>query len=429
MVYICRSLYASLINQSAAATAAVPLSLSFHTAPRAIASLASWHTSRAFPNSHQQSFFSTLTGTPSVTPAIEARLDHICNRHAQLVTQLGGPEGSSLPPQEMGKLNKELSDLESVVHAVEEWRSIKAEVASLDAISEDMAEEEAMRELALEERNLAVERIPVLERALLLSLLPRDAADERGVVVEVRAGTGGEEACLFAGELFRMYDRYSFAHGWKFEVAEYSASDLGGCKLASATVSGGAGIYGRLKFESGVHRVQRVPATESGGRVHTSAASVAVLPQAEDVDITIKDEEIRIDVYRAGGAGGQHVNTTNSAVRVTHLPSGLSVAIQDERSQHKNKAKALSVLRARLFDVERRRAAAAQSSARKQQMGSGDRSERVRTYNFPQGRVTDHRVGVTEHGMEAVLAGEKLDPFIQALQMQHQAELLSTLDE
>lgn len=398
------------------------------TAPRTLPSLSSWHTSRTFSLPFHASSYSTLVSTPSVTPAIEARLQHICDRHAQLVTQLGGPDAAALTPQEMGKLNKELSDLESVVQAVEEWRHIKAEVASLDALAEDPSEEESMRELALQERNLAAERVPKLERALLLSLLPRDVTDERGIVVEVRAGTGGEEACLFAGELFRMYERYAASHGWKFEVAEYSSSDLGGCKLASATVSGGAGIYGRLKFESGVHRVQRVPATESGGRVHTSAASVAVLPQAEDVDITIRDEDLRIDVYRAGGAGGQHVNTTNSAVRVTHLPSGLAVAIQDERSQHKNKAKALSVLRARLFDAERRRAAAAQSSARKQQMGSGDRSERVRTYNFPQGRVTDHRVGVTEHGMEAVLAGERLDSFIQALQMQHQADLLSTLD-
>ena len=329
----------------------------------------------------------------------------------------------------MSKLNKELSDLESVVAAVQGWREIKAEVATLSAIAADLGEDEAMRELAQEEKNLTATKLPEIERALLMSLLPRDSTDERNVVIEVRAGTGGEEACLFAGELFRMYERYAALHGWKFEIAEYSASDLGGCKLASGTVSGsGGGIFGRLKFESGVHRVQRVPATESGGRVHTSAASVTVLPQAEEVDVSIRDEDVRIDVYRAGGAGGQHVNTTNSAVRVTHLPTGLTVAIQDERSQHKNKAKALSVLRARLFDVERRRAAAEKSTARKQQIGSGDRSERVRTYNFPQGRVTDHRVGVTEHGMEAVLAGEKLDAFVEALRLQHQADLLSTLE-
>lgn len=285
-----------------------------------------------------------------------------------------------------------------------------------------------MRELAQEERAAAVAQLPEQERSLLLSLLPRDAVDDRGIILEVRAGTGGDEACLFAGDLFRMYERYSALHGWKFEVLENSPSDLGGVKMASAAVSG-SGVFRRLKFESGVHRVQRVPATETSGRVHTSAASVAVLPQAEDVDVEIRDDEIRIDVYRAGGAGGQHVNTTNSAVRITHLPTGLSVAIQDERSQHKNKAKALKVLRARLYDAERRRSSAAQSSARREQIGSGDRSERVRTYNFPQGRVTDHRVGVTEHGMAAVLGGEKLDSFIEALMVQHQADLLASLEE
>ncbi len=346
---------------------------------------------------------------------------------------MGGPEAANLSPQEMARLNKELADLGEVVTAVEAWRAAQAEAVSLQTMAGDASEDEAMRELAREELGEARARTTALERALLLSLLPRDAADERGVVIEVRAGTGGDEACLFAGELFRMYERYASARGWKFEVAEFSASDLGGCKLASATVStpagGGGGIYGRLKFESGVHRVQRVPATESGGRVHTSAASVTVLPAAEDVDVDIRDEDIRIDVYRAGGAGGQHVNTTNSAVRVTHLPTGLAVAIQDERSQHKNKAKALSVLRARLFDAERRRVAAAASSARKAQIGSGDRSERVRTYNFPQGRVTDHRVGVTEHGMEAVLAGERLDGFIEALQLQAQADALASLGD
>lgn len=345
---------------------------------------------------------------------------------------MGGPDAANLSPQEMARLNKELADLGEVVSAVEAWRAAQAEAESLAAMAEDPKEDEAMRELAKEELGEARERATELERVLLLSLLPRDAADERGVVLEVRAGTGGDEACLFAGELFRMYERYAAGRGWKFEVAEYAASDLGGCKLASATVSapaGTGGIYGRLKFESGVHRVQRVPATESGGRVHTSAASVAVLPAAEEVDVAIRDEDLRIDVYRSGGAGGQHVNTTNSAVRVTHLPTGLTVAIQDERSQHKNKAKALSVLRARLFDAERQRAAAAASSARKAQIGSGDRSERVRTYNFPQGRVTDHRVGVTEHGMEAVLAGERLDAFIEALQLQAQADALASLGE
>jgi peptide chain release factor 1 len=287
-----------------------------------------------------------------------------------------------------------------------------------------------MRRLAQDEARALAAALPALERALLLSLLPRDAADSRGALLEVRSGTGGEEACLFAGELFRMYERYAAARGWRFEVAEMSESDLGGCRLASATVSaagGGGGVYGRLKFESGVHRVQRVPATESGGRLHTSAASVVVLPEADEVDVEVRDEDLRIDVYRAGGAGGQHVNTTNSAVRVTHLPTGLAVCIQDERSQHKNKAKALKVLRARLADAARRAAAAAQSAERRGQAGSGDRSERVRTYNFAAGRVTDHRVGVTEHGMEAVMGGERLDAFVDALRLQHQADLLAAL--
>jgi len=291
----------------------------------------------------------------------------------------------------------------------------------------DADEDAALRELAEEERKDAASRLPSLERALLLTLLPRDSADDRGVVLEIRAGAGGDEACLFAGELYRMYERYATLHGWRFEQIEFSATDVGGCKQASATVSG-TGVFRRLKFESGVHRVQRVPATETSGRLHTSAASVVVLPLAEDVDVEIREEDLRIDVYRAGGAGGQHVNTTNSAVRITHLPTGVSVAIQDERSQHKNKAKALKVLRARLYDAERRRSDAAQSSARRSQIGSGDRSERVRTYNFPQGRVTDHRVSVTEHGMAAVLAGEKLDSFVDALVVQHQADLLASLD-
>jgi peptide chain release factor 1 len=265
--------------------------------------------------------------------------------------------------------------------------------------------------------------------ALLAALLPRDAADARGAVLEVRAGAGGAEAALFAADLFRMYERYATARGWRFEVAEYAPGELGGCRLASATVSGRGGAYGRLRFESGVHRVQRVPATETAGRVHTSAASVAVLPEPapDDGAAAIRDEDLRIDVYRSGGAGGQHVNTTNSAVRVTHLPSGLAVCIQDERSQHRNKAKALKVLGARLADAAARAAGAALSAERKGLVGSGDRSERVRTYNFAAGRVTDHRVGVTEHALEAVLAGERLDGFVDALRRKWQAESLATL--
>lgn len=297
----------------------------------------------------------------------------------------------------------------------------------------DESEDNAIRQLASDERNsIASSKIPRVEQTLLLSLIPKDNADERDVILEVRAGTGGEEASLFAGELFRMYERYSALNKWTFETVEYAASELGGCRLATAEISspaGGGGIFGRLKFESGVHRVQRVPATESGGRVHTSAASVAVLPQAQDVDVDIQDDDLRIDVYRAGGAGGQHVNTTNSAVRITHLPTGLTVSIQDERSQHKNKAKALKVLRARIFDMERQKSLAERSSARKELIGSGDRSERVRTYNFPQGRVTDHRIGLTEHDVSAVMDGARLEAFVEALRMQHQADLLANLGQ
>ena len=372
----------------------------------------------------------SFIGKPTITPAIEHRLQLMCDRHAHLVKHLTEQTArEQLSSQEIAKLEKELSELDDIVSAVDAWKRIKKTIEELLELAQDEGEDDAMKDMAREEASTLVPQVSGIERKLLLSLLPKDGTDDRGVVLEVRAGTGGEEACLFAAELFRMYERYATARGWKFEVAEFGASDMGGCKLASATISsssGSGGIYGRLKFESGVHRVQRVPATESGGRVHTSAASVAVLPQAEELDVSIREEDLRIDVYRAGGAGGQHVNTTNSAVRITHIPTGLSVAIQDERSQHKNKAKALRVLRARIFDAERVRAEAAQSSARKQQMGSGDRSERVRTYNFPHGRVTDHRVGVTEHGMEGVMGGEKLDVFIEALQIQYQADVLAT---
>lgn len=373
--------------------------------------------------------FSTLSDRISITPAIEAQLERIRQRHDELLQQLSGEAMSQLSPADMARLNKELSDLEPIVEAVDAWRAKRSELEGLQALLDDAGEDEEMRRLAREERAALLEELPGLERELLLLLLPKDANDARGVVVEVRAGTGGDEACLFAQELFRMYERYAASQGWRFEVVELAENDLGGCKLASAAISGHGGVYGRLKWESGIHRVQRVPVTESGGRVHTSAASVAVLPQAEEAELSIRDEDLRIDVYRAGGAGGQHVNTTNSAVRVTHVPTGLVVAIQDERSQHKNKAKALKVLRARLFEAEQQRQRLEASRDRKEQIGSGDRSERIRTYNFPQGRVTDHRVGVTEHGMEGVLSGERLQVFIEALQLHHQTQQLANLEQ
>lgn len=408
---------------------------------------------------------SSSSSRSMISIGMEERLERICRRHEELVEQLMG-DRTSLTPQQLAKLGKEASDLEDIVEKVKMWKKAKHELQDLfslrpsgisnlpegkdkyvgrqhdsqrlsteagssDSLVSMDEEDEDFLDLVEEERAILEKKIPHIERELILSLLPKDEADARGVVIEVRAGTGGEEACLFAGELFRMYERYVALHGWKFELAEFTTSDLGGCKLAIATVSsqyGSGGVFGRLKFESGVHRVQRVPSTESGGRVHTSAASVAILPIAEEVDLDIRDDDLRIDVYRSGGAGGQHVNTTNSAVRITHIPTGTTVCIQDERSQHKNKAKALTVLRSRLFDAERRRIDAETSFARRALIGSGDRSERIRTYNFPQGRVTDHRISLTEHDVQGILTGEKLDIFVEALQLQHQADLLGSLE-
>lgn len=378
------------------------------------------------PNMCQKVLFSTV-GNSLISKSVEERLDKICERHAILVERLVD-ENAEMTTSQLIELNKEVSDIEGIVGKVHNLRNLQQELHDLEELKDNPSEDEDIRKMAEQESCSLSIRVREVEQELLGSLIPNDEADSRNVILEVRAGTGGEEASLFAGELFRMYERYAALKSWKFEVVEYMTSELGGCKLASAAVTGREGVFGRLKFERGVHRVQRVPATESGGRVHTSAASVAVLPQAQEMEVSIRDEDLRIDVYRAGGAGGQHVNTTNSAVRITHLPSGISVAIQDERSQHKNKAKALKVLRARLYDIEKRRSAEVQSSARRQQIGSGDRSERVRTYNFPQGRVTDHRVGITEHGIEPVMDGEALDVFIDALRLQHQTELLANLD-
>jgi len=285
-----------------------------------------------------------------------------------------------------------------------------------------------MKALAEEEMQTLRERLPELETRVLVSLVPKDADDERNAILEVRAGTGGEEAALFATELFRMYQRYAALRNWKFEILDLSETGLGGFKEATASITG-RGVFARLKFESGVHRVQRVPETEASGRIHTSAATVAVLPEAEEVDITIDDKDLRIDVYRSSGPGGQSVNTTDSAVRITHLPTGLVVIQQDEKSQHKNKARALKVLRARLYEAQRQTLAATRAADRKSQVGSGDRSERVRTYNFPQGRVTDHRINLTLHKIDKVLAGEALDEIIDALTAADTAERLTAAAE
>jgi peptide chain release factor 1 len=281
--------------------------------------------------------------------------------------------------------------------------------------------------MAEEEVQTLRERLPDLEMRVKLSLVPKDADDERNAILEVRAGTGGDEAALFAAELFRMYHRYADLRGWKFELLDLSETGIGGFKEATASIAG-RGVFARLKFESGVHRVQRVPETEASGRIHTSAATVAVLPEAEEVDITIEDKDLRIDVYRSSGPGGQSVNTTDSAVRITHLPTGLVVIQQDEKSQHKNKARALKVLRARLYEAQRQALAATRAADRKSQVGSGDRSERVRTYNFPQGRVTDHRINLTLYKIDKVLAGEALDEIIDSLTAADTAERLATVE-
>ena len=331
-----------------------------------------------------------------------------------------------LAPDDFVRLSKEYAQVEPVAAAAREVRRLRAELESLMAMTRDADDE--MRAMVEEELGEIQRQLPEAERALAVQLLPRDAADERAAMLEVRAGTGGDEAALFAGDLLRMYQRFADEQGWKFELISASASDVGGYKEAVASISG-AGVFAKLKFESGVHRVQRVPATESGGRIHTSAATVAVLPEAEDVDVQIDDKDLRIDVYRSSGPGGQSVNTTDSAVRITHLPSGLVVIQQDEKSQHKNKAKALKVLRTRLFELERERLASERAGARKSMVGSGDRSERIRTYNYPQGRVTDHRINLTLHKLDSILEGPGLAELTEALAAEDEAERLAGLEE
>src|SRR4051794_10551546 len=334
---------------------------------------------------------------------------------------------ADLSPDEFVKLSKDYAAIEPVANAAREVRRLRAELDVLDGMVHDPAAEPELKEMAVAEAEETRGKLPGAERRLALKLLPRDAADDRAAMLEVRAGTGGDEAALFAGDLLRMYQRYAEGMNWRFELISASASEGGGYKEAIASINGSGG-FAKLKFESGVHRVQRVPVTESGGRIHTSAATVAVLPEAEDVDVHIDDKDLRIDVYRSSGPGGQSVNTTDSAVRITHLPTGLVVIQQDEKSQHKNKAKALKVLRTRLFELERERLASERAGARKSMVGSGDRSERIRTYNFPQGRITDHRINLTKHNLTEVLEGE-LDELIDALISEDEAERLATLDE
>ena len=327
-----------------------------------------------------------------------------------------------LAPEQFVQLSKDYAEIEPVARAAAEVRRLRAELTVLAGMGEDPDPD--IRAMAVEEAESIKARLPAAERHLAISLLPKDAADERSAILEIRAGTGGDEAALFAGDLFRMYQRYADACGWRVELMSANAAEMGGYKEVVASVTG-QGVFARLKFESGVHRVQRVPVTESGGRIHTSAATVAVLPEAEEVDVKIDDKDLRIDVYRSSGPGGQSVNTTDSAVRITHLPTGIMV-VQAEKSQHQNRAKAMQILRARLYDMERSRADEERSESRKSQVGSGDRSERIRTYNFPQGRVTDHRINLTLYKLDRVMMGE-LDEVVDALIADHQSKLLADM--
>src|ERR1700689_935613 len=350
--------------------------------------------------------------------AFDAKLDRLVSRHAELSTLMSDPVRSG----EFVKLAKEYSELTPIVESINNLRQTQAEQAELETlVGGDDAE---MRKLAESELDAVRKRLLALDEDVKTMLLPKDEADEKNAILEVRAGTGGEEAALFAAGPFRMYQRYAALKNWKFELMDVSETGIGGFKEATASITG-RGVFARLKFESGVHRVQRVPATEGSGRIHTSAATVAVLPEAEEIDINIEDKDLRIDVYRSSGPGGQSVNTTDSAVRITHLPTGLVVSQQDEKSQHKNKAKAMKVLRARLYERERQAAAAVRAQSRKSQVGSGDRSERIRTYNFPQGRVSDHRMNLTLYKIDKVLDGKALDEVIAALLAEDRAAKLA----
>jgi peptide chain release factor 1 len=355
--------------------------------------------------------------------SFEANLERVESRHRELEGMLSSSE--ALNAEEITKISKELSELAPIAEKVLELRSIENELNEAKNMLSDNTDDE-LEVLIKSEINDLSNRLPILKNELQRLLLPRDEADEKNAILEVRAGTGGDEAALFASSLFSMYQKYSIIKGWRFEILEVSETAIGGYKEAIASITGRS-VFAKLKFESGVHRVQRIPTTESGGRIHTSAATVAVLPEAEDVDINIDDKDLRIDIFRASGPGGQSVNTTDSAVRITHIPTGIVVSQQDEKSQHKNKAKGMKILRARIFDLERNRIHEERAADRRGQIGSGDRSERIRTYNFPQGRVTDHRINMTLYKIDKIILGEGLEEIINGLTAEDEAARLALL--
>ena len=349
------------------------------------------------------------------------RLDQIAHRFVELEARMAS---GTLEGDAFVQASRDYAELEPVAKIAADVKAMREEVTGL----EEMLADPEMKAMAQEELAAIRAKLPDQERALAIALLPRDRADAKPAMLEIRAGTGGDEAGLFAGDLFRMYEKFAAEQGWKVEPVSMNASEVGGFKEIVANITG-QGVFAKLKFESGVHRVQRVPVTESGGRIHTSAATVAILPEPDEVDIQIDPGDLKIDTYRASGAGGQHVNTTDSAIRITHEPTGLVVTCQDGRSQHKNKEKAMQVLRARLFEKTRDEAQGAEAEARKAMVGSGDRSERIRTYNFPQGRVTDHRIGLTLHKLEEVLAGPGLAELVEALIAEDQGKRLAALEQ
>jgi peptide chain release factor 1 len=350
----------------------------------------------------------------------DQKLDALVARHAALERDLA----AAIPPETYVKLSREFAELTPVVEAVKSYRAAQRELEGIASLIKDPATEAEMRAIAEAERPQLEARRAALERQLRLALIPKDAMDERSVIIEIRAGTGGDEAALFAGDLFRMYERYATKQGWKVEVMSLSEGAMGGFKEIIAEIRG-RGAFAKLKYESGVHRVQRVPETEASGRIHTSTATVAVLPEAQDIDVPINDADLKIDTLRSSGAGGQHVNKTESAVRITHMPSGIVVMMQEDRSQHRNRAKALAVLRTRLYDLQRQKQEAARAAERRGQVGSGDRSERIRTYNFPQGRLSDHRINLTLYKLPQIMEGEALGEVIDALLAEHQAAQLA----